>query len=153
SRSGPGLQYAGLTMYVLLECVIFLPLLYIADIKFPGQHLPLQAGLITLVVFGGLTAAVFVTKKDFSFMGPILWVGSLLALVFVICAVAFGFNLGLVFCIAMVALASGFIIYDTSNIIHHYGTHQHVAAALELFAAVALLFWYILRILMISRED
>ena len=59
----------------------------------------------------------------------------------------------LLFCAAMVALAAGFIIYDTSNIIHHYGTNEHVAASLELFASVALLFWYILRIFYISRND
>jgi FtsH-binding integral membrane protein len=153
SRSSPGLQYAGLTMYVLLECVIFLPILYIADMRFPGQHLPLQAGIITLAVFTGLTVAVFASGKDFSFMGPILWIGSFLALGFVIAAVVFGFNLGLVFCVAMLALAAGYIIYDTSNIIHHYGTDQHVAASLELFAAVALMFWYVLRILMMTRED
>lgn len=54
----------------------------------------------------------------------------------------------------MVALACGFIIYDTSNIIHHYGTDQHVSAALQLFASVALLFWYVLRIFMsVSSDD
>jgi FtsH-binding integral membrane protein len=53
----------------------------------------------------------------------------------------------------MVALMCGFILYNTSNVLHHYGTHQHVAAALELFASVALLFWYILRIVMLSREN
>jgi FtsH-binding integral membrane protein len=46
----------------------------------------------------------------------------------------------------MVAFAGGAILYDTSNILHRYNTNQHVAAALSLFASVALLFWYILRI-------
>jgi FtsH-binding integral membrane protein len=153
SRSGPGLQYAGLTMYVLLECVIFLPILYIADLRFPGQHLPLQAGIITLAAFAGLTAAVFLSGKDFSFMGPILCVGSFILLGAVIAAVAFGFNFGLLGCVAVLALAAGFIIYDTSNIIHRYNTNQHVAASLNLFASVALMFWYVLRILMITRDE
>ena len=65
----------------------------------------------------------------------------------------FGFSLGLVFCAAMVALAAGFIIYDTSNIIHRYGTNEHVAASLALFASVALLFYYILRIFMAFGRD
>src|SRR5205807_9319950 len=51
-----------------------------------------------------------------------------------------------------VALASGYVIYQTSNVIHQYRTDQHVAAALGLFAAVALLFWYILQILLRSEE-
>jgi len=153
SRSAPAVQYAGLAIYVLLEVVIFLPLITIAEWKFPGHHLPLQAGILTLGVFGGLTAAVFISGKDFSFLGPILWVLSFLALGLVFAAVIGGFSLGLVFAFAMVALAAGFIIYDTSNIIHHYSTNQHVAASLELFASVALLFWYILRIFMSSRSD
>jgi hypothetical protein len=153
SRSSPALQYAGLSLYVLLEVVIFLPILAIAEFKFPGHHLPLQAGFLTLAVFGGLTAAVFLSGKDFSFLGPVLWVCSLLAVGLVAAAVFGGFSLGLVFAFAMVALAAGFIIYDTSNIIHHYGTDQYVAASLNLFASVALLFWYILQIFMTSRDD
>jgi uncharacterized protein len=49
-------------------------------------------------------------------------------------------------------LASGYILYNTSNVLHHYRTDQHVGAALELFAALALLFWYVLRIFMSSRD-
>jgi FtsH-binding integral membrane protein len=46
----------------------------------------------------------------------------------------------------MILFASGAILYSTSKVMHEYETHQHVAAALELFAAVALLFWYVLRV-------
>ena len=155
SRQPVGVQYMGLALYVLLEVVVFLPLLYISTSpQFGGSaNLPIQAGIVTLAVFGGLTVAVFLSGKDFSFMGPILWAGSFLALGIVIAAVAFGFTLGLVFCGAMVALAAGFIIYDTSNIMHRYGTNEHVATSLELFASVALLYYYILRIFFLSRND
>lgn len=155
SHSAPGIQYMGLALYVLLEVVIFLPILTIASLpQFGGNVLlPLQAGVVTLAVFGGLTIAVFASGKDFSFLGTFLWVASFLALGIVIAAAIAGFSLGLVFAGAMVALAAGFIIYDTSNIIHRYGTNEHVAASLALFASVALLFWYILRIFMIARDD
>jgi uncharacterized protein len=155
SRQSIGMQYAGLALYVMLETIIFLPILIIATQapQYAGKALPLQAGIVTLAAFGGLTAAVFLSGKDFSFMGPVLWVLSLLALGLIIAAVIGGFSLGLGFAVAMVALACGFIIYDTSNIIHHYGTDQHVAASLELFAAVALLFWYVLRIFMYTSQD
>ena len=153
SRQPVGVQYAGLALYVLLEVLIFLPILTVAQIRF-GLEVPMQAAIVTLLVFGGLTIAVFTSGKDFSFMGPILWVGSMLALGLVVASVFFGgFNLGLVFSGAMVALAAGFIIYDTSNIMHRYGTNEHVAASLSLFASVALLFYYILRIFMFSRND
>ena len=65
----------------------------------------------------------------------------------------FGFALGPLFSVAMVALAGAGILYDTSNVIHHYPEDRHVAAALELFASVALLFWYVLRLVTsVARE-
>lgn len=48
----------------------------------------------------------------------------------------------------MVLFAAGSILYTTSNILHHYRADQHVAAALSLFAGVALLFWYVLQVVM-----
>ena len=156
SRQSVGVQYAGLALYVMLETIIFLPILIIATQapQYAGKDLPLQAGIVTLAAFGGLTAAVFVSGKDFSFLGPMLWVLSFLALALVIVAAIGDLSLGLGFAVAMVALACGFIIYDTSNVMHHYGTDQHVSAALELFASVALLFWYVLRIFMsVGRDD
>ena len=155
SRQAVGVQYAGLTLYVLIEAVIFLPILTIATQfpQFAGKNLPLQAGVVTLVAFGGLTAAVLVSKRDFSFLGPFLNVMALVALGLVIAAVAFGFSLGLLFAGAMVALAAGFILYDTSNVLHHYGTDEHVAASLSLFASVALMFYYVLRIFMATSSD
>jgi FtsH-binding integral membrane protein len=111
-----------------------------------------MAGIMTLAVFGGLTLAVFLTGKDYSFLRPVITIGSFIALGVIIAGVLFGFHLGLFFCFAMVALASVAIIYQTSNVMHHFSTTQHVAAALALFAAVALLFWYILQIAMSSRD-
>jgi FtsH-binding integral membrane protein len=106
------------------------------------------AGILTLLLFAGLTAVVFTTRKDFSFMGSILKIGGFIAIGLIVCGAIFGFELGLVFSGAMVLLAGGAILYDTSKILLHYRTDQHVGAALELFASVALLFWYVLRIVM-----
>jgi FtsH-binding integral membrane protein len=143
-----GLQYVGLGVYVVLQAIIFLPLLLIATYYIPnGQNIIPTAGILTLGMFAGLTLSVFITGKDYSFLGPILSIGMLIALAVAIAGLLFGFTLGLLFSFAMVALASGYILYDTSNVIHHYRTDQHVAAALALFASVALLFYYILRIL------
>ena len=60
----------------------------------------------------------------------------------------FGFSLGLIFSSVMVLFAAGSVLYTTSNIMHHYHPKQHVAASLALFSAVALLFWYVLQVLM-----
>ena len=155
SRQSVGVQYAGLALYVMLQAIIFLPLLILATKapQYAGKDLPLQAGIVTLAAFAGLTAAVFLTGKDFSFLGPILWVGALIALGVIIAAVIGGTSPGLWFAVAMVALFAGFVIYDTSNVLHHYGTDQHVSASLELFASVTMLFWYILRVFMLTSND
>jgi FtsH-binding integral membrane protein len=148
SDTSVGLQYLGLALYVVAQAVIFLPLLLIAQTYSPNA-IP-TAGIVTLGLFGGLTATVFLTRGDYSNLRPILTIGTFISLGFVVAACFFPFSnlLMTVFCYAMVALASGAIIYNTSNILHHYRTDQHVAAALALFAAVALLFWYILQIIM-----
>jgi FtsH-binding integral membrane protein len=150
SDTSRGIQYLGLGLYVVAEALICLPLLVVASTFYP-QTIPV-AGILTLAVFGGLTLAVFMTKKDYSHLRPILSVGTLLALGLIVAACLIGFSLGLVFCFAMVALLSGFILYDTSNVMLHYRTEQHVAASLALFASVATLFWYILRIMMILNS-
>jgi FtsH-binding integral membrane protein len=67
-------------------------------------------------------------------------------------AMLFSFSLGPIFTYAMIALACGYVLYHTSNVLHHYRLGQHVAAALALFASVALLFWYILQLFMSRRN-
>jgi FtsH-binding integral membrane protein len=146
SEASVGLQYAGLALYVVAEAIIFVPMLFLATHIADKSVLP-TAAVLTLAMFGGLTLTVFVTQKDFSFLAPILCIGCFVAFGFILAGVLFGFHLGLLFSFGMVALASAFILYDTSNVLHHYRTDQHVAAALALFASVALLFWYILNIL------
>ena len=144
------LQYAGLGLYVVAEAVIFVPILYIASRVAP-DIVP-KAGALTLAMFGGLTVVVFFTRTDFSFLRSFLCVASFIALGLCVVSMFMGFTLGGVFSAAMIALASGYILYYTSNIIHHYRTDQYVAASLALFASVALLFWYIVRIFTSSRN-
>ncbi len=144
------MQYAGLGLYVVAEALVFMPMIALASMYAPGAIS--QAALITLVLFGGLTGIVFVTRKDFSFMRGMLGVAALASLGIIGCSLLFGFQLGVVFSGFMVALAGGYILYNTSNVLHHYRSDQHVSAALTLFADVALLFWYVLRIVMGSRR-
>lgn len=139
-------QYLGLGLYVLIEAIIFLPLIYIALVAV-GGHVIAQAGIITLAMFTGLTAVVFLTNKDFSFLRTILTVGGFVALGLIVAGAIFGFDLGLWFSVGMVLLASGGILYQTSQLKDYFSTDQYVGAALKLFASVMLLFWYVLRIL------
>ena len=75
SEARPALQYLGLGIYVVAEAFIFLPLLYVAA-RFGGKGVIPAAALMTLIIFAGLTASVFFTRKDFSFLGPILGIAS-----------------------------------------------------------------------------
>jgi FtsH-binding integral membrane protein len=144
-------QYIGLTLYIVAEAIIFVPLLFIA-VYFSSPDVLPNAAILTGLLFLGLTAVVFTTRTDFSFLRSALTIGGFIALGLIVCSVLFGFTLGLLFSVAMVVLACIAILYDTSKVLHHYSTDQHVAAALELFASIALLFWYILRILMARRR-
>lgn len=143
-------QYMGLGLYVLLEALIFLPLIFIAA-NTAGVEVISQAAMITLFMFAGLTAVVFFTKTDFSFLRTAITVGGFISLGLIAAGALFGFNLGLWFSVGMVVLASGSILYQTSQVKDQFGTDQYVGAALQLFASVMLLFWYVLRILM-SRK-
>ena len=151
SEASQTMQYLGLGLYVVAEGLVFVPLLYVANAVAP-MAIP-AAGLLTLVMFGGLTALVLITGSDLTSWGKYLWMAGLGSIGVIICAILFGFELGVWFSGAMVVLASGYILYDTSNVLHRYRTEQYVAAALALFASVALLFWYILRLMMSLRRD
>jgi len=153
--TSPGMQYFGLALYTAAEALIFVPLLLIAQMVGGEQLIP-TAGFLTLMIFGGLTAVVFITKQDFSFLRMALTLGSMVVLGIIL--VSFFINLSVNFylflVIGIIVLMSGYILYHTSNVLHHYRTDQHVAASLALFASIATLFWYVIQLLMIlGGED
>jgi FtsH-binding integral membrane protein len=153
SDSSPQMQYMGLGLFVVAEAILFLPLLYIAS-NFASADVIPTAAMITGFLFAGLTAIVFMTRKDFSWLRTVLTIGGFVALGVIVASMLFGFSLGILFSGIMVVFASAAILYDTSQVLHHYRTDQHVAASLSLFASVALLFWYVLRIVMsLSSSD
>ncbi|QDT38310.1 Bax inhibitor-1/YccA family protein [Stratiformator vulcanicus] len=151
SQVSTTLQYVGLATYVLAVALLFVPLLTQASMFYPDV-IP-AAALLTAIVFGGLTVVVMITGADFSFLRNVLVVGSLAVLGTIGCSLLFGFSLGIVFVSAALALVCGYILYTTSNVLHHYRTDQHVAASLALFACVAELFWWMIRLLSFFSDD
>jgi FtsH-binding integral membrane protein len=142
-------QYGALGAYVLVEALIFVPLLYIANYRAPGVIS--SAAVVTGLGFAGLSAVAFMTRKDFSFLGGLLrWiaVGVLIAIV---AGAIFGFQLGTWFTVGMIVFAGAAILYDTSNVINHYPEDRHVGASLQLFASVMLLLWYVIRLFLSRR--
>jgi len=145
-----GAQYAALAGFVVAESIIFVPMLWLADQYAPGAIQ--SAAVVTLIGFAGLTAVAFATRKDFSFLRGLLMWGGVVALLAIVGGVAFGFELGTWFSVAMIGFAGAAILYDTSNVLHHFPEDRYVGAALQLFASVALMFWYVLRLFMASRR-
>ncbi len=151
ARAGSlGAQYAGLALYVVAQAIIFTPMLYIAE-HYAGGGVIRSAAVVTLAGFVGLTAIVFYTRKDFSFLGALLKFAGIMALVAIGASVLFGFQLGTWFSVLMILVAGGAILNDTSNILRYYPNDRYVGASLELFASVALMFWYVLRLFMSRR--
>ena len=145
-------QYMAYGIYILAEAFIFVPLIYIAAFYMEtGPEILNQAAIVTLALFTGLSAIVFVTKKDFSFLKAGLTVGFFIALGLILAGSMFGFNLGLWFSVGMCVLAAGSILYQTSNLVNKYSDDQYIPARLGLFASVMLLFWYVLSSFM-SRD-
>jgi len=164
SSTSRGVQYAGLAIGVTAWSLLLQPILWVLFYKF-GNHAMLgssrtglltgqaasilmQSVVITLAIFIGLTATVFITKKDFSFMRGALAIGTFAALGVIIASLAFGFSLGALFCGAMILLMAGYILFQTSLVMSYFPPQGYVAASLMLFSTVAMLFWYVLQMLM-----
>lgn len=139
-------QYIAWAVGILLFALLILPIIGMA-----WMHAPKvleNAAVVTGALVVGLTAVVLTTGKDFSFLRPALTIGGIVAIGFIIASIAFGLSLGLFFSGAMIVFASGAILYETSQIQHHYHESQYVGASLSLFASVGMLFWYVLQFMM-----
>ena len=144
------MQYVEMAVTVILQAIIFIPLLVYA-VYFTDVTVLSNAALISLVIFGTMTAIVAYTGKDFSFMGPLLAIIGIAALIAIVGSIVFGVSLGFYFALAMVVFAAAVVLYETSKVLHHYKEGQYVAAATALFASVAMLFYYVLATL-VSRD-
>lgn len=175
SASSRGIQYAGLGLGIVAESLMLQPLLWILVLKFnhysmedimrirAGLETPALSGtaaailtqsiVITLAIFAGLTAVVFVTKKDFSFLRGALMIASFGVFGLIIASLLFGFTLGAAFSGFMILLMAGYILYETSVLMKEYPPTAYIAAALMLFGTIVTLFWYVLRLLMSLRSD
>lgn len=141
-------QYQGLFLLVAAEAVIFAPFLYyFFKVQDDGATTVWAAAAITGLGFAGLSAVAYTTRKDLSFLRPMLMWGGVCALVLIVGALLFGLNLGVWFSLAMIALAGASILYQTQTIMQRYPAEAYVGAAVQLFASIMMLFWYVLRLL------
>ena len=152
SATSLGMQYAGLGLYVVAEAIIFLPLLVIANfyatqIGGPYAGIIGKAAFFTLLLVAGLTAIVFTTKKDFSFIGGFLFAGILVAFVAGIAAMIFSMpGLSLAVSAMFVLLMCGLILYQTSQIVNG-GETNYILATTTLYVSIYNLFTSLLHLL------
>ena len=144
-------QYAAFGAYVVLWAIMFVPLLAMALAMDPSGTMIQSAGAVTVVGCVGLIATAMITRKDFSFLRGILVWGFFVVLTLIGASFLFGWHLGTWFSVGMIAFAGVAVLYDTSNIMHHYPQDKYVAASMALFASIAMMFYYILRLFM-SRD-
>lgn len=148
SSTSKATQYLGLGVYVVAEAIIFLPIITMAPLVSGDPAVIGKAGVVTGAIVLGLTAIAMTTRKDFTFLGGFLKIAGLIAIALIVASVFLPITLGFWFAAAMALFACGSILYNTSAIQYHYLPEQYVAASLSLFASVALLFWYVLRLFM-----
>jgi FtsH-binding integral membrane protein len=155
NRASVASQYAGLGLYVLLEALIFIPLLTLVHLKTGGQmsQILVPACGLTGALVVGLTFSVYMTSTDFSFLRTILVVGSFVALGLIVLS-AFGlFALGTWFALAMILLMASAILYQTWVIKTQLNTDEHIVAAFMLFSSIVTLLWYVISFFLGRRSE
>jgi hypothetical protein len=155
NRASVAAQYSGLGLYVLLQALIFIPLLAIVHVKTGGQmaQILLPACSLTGALVVGLTLSVYMTSTDFSFLRTVIVIGSVVALALVLLS-AFGlFALGTWFALAMILLMATAILYQTWVIKTQLTTGDHIIAAFMLFSSIVTLLWYVISFFLGRRDD
>ena len=145
----PGLNMLALFSFTTISGLTLGPLLYRV-----GPSIAMEAFALTAITFASLTLYVVISKKDFSFMSGFLMTGLIVVIAGGILNIFIGSPImHFVMSGASVLLFSGFILYDTSNILRYYGTDEHVSATLALYLDVLNLFIALLSILGIMSDD
>jgi FtsH-binding integral membrane protein len=144
-------QYAAFAAFVVVWALMFVPMLAMAMSMDPSGSMIESAATVTVFGCVALIATVMITRKDFSFLRGVMVWGFFIVMGLIGASFLFGWNLGTWFSVGMIGFAGIAVLYDTSNIMHHYPQDKYVAASMALFASIAMMFWYILRLFM-SRD-
>jgi FtsH-binding integral membrane protein len=164
-NASKGTQYAGLGLAILVEALLFVPLIFLVVLKFAhtggdanalGEAISSVFGpalLTTGLLIAGLTTTVFMTNKDFSFLRTAVTIGCFVAIGVVIAAFVCGISLGFWFSAAMVLLMGAAILYKTWEIKNIATPGQYVGAATSLFVAFVTLLWYVIQLFSSRSRD
>lgn len=157
-RHRPGLNVAALFGFTFVSGLFLAPALFVVTLmaKLGGtlSANPVRdAFLLASAGFGGLTAYALTTKKDFSFLGGMLWMGLLVLVGASFIGIFIGSS---VFHLAIasvgVLLFGAYVLYDTSRLLHSEEPITPVDAAISLYLDFVNLFVMLLQILG-SRDE
>lgn len=118
-----------------------------------GAQVVATGTALTALIFLSLSAYAFYTKKDFSFLGGFLFAGIVVVIVASMVGILFPVpkaHLGITS--VAILVFSGYILYDTSEIIHG-GESNFVAATVSLYLDIALLFPRLLHLIEVFTRD
>ncbi|MEJ7615880.1 MAG: Bax inhibitor-1/YccA family protein [Pyrinomonadaceae bacterium] len=151
-RHAPVVNLLALFGFTALTGVIISPIIALYTQSNPASIL--QAGVLTVGIFGGLTAYVFISKRDFSFLRGMVTTGLIVVILAGLLNVLVVGSSALAFAVsaATLLLFAGFVLYDTSNIIRRYPTNEYVAGALSLYLDALNIFLSLLRLLNSDRR-
>lgn len=114
-------------------------------------HLVVQAALITALLTGGLTLYAFKSKRDFSFLGamlfPLLFALSMFGLLSLFFPSLRTGVTGMLYSFGGAAIFCAYIVYDTYRILHVLKVDDYVEGAIQLYLDIINLFMYVLEIL------
>lgn len=157
-RRRPGINLVALFGYTFVTGLFLAPTIFFAQVMASqgvtlDTHPVRDAFILTGGAFTGLTSYVLVTRKNFSFLGGALSAGLWVVLIAMLLGIFFhsaAFHLAIAS--VGVLLFCGYILYDTSRLLHDTREDDAVGAALRLFLDVVNLFLFLLRILSSSRR-
>lgn len=135
--------FMGLTLGPIISAFLSVP---------GGDQIIMTAFGGTGLIFLGLSAYALTTKKNFAFLGGMLFAGILTAFVLSIVAIIFALPmLQIAVSAIFIILMSGLILYQTSEIVHG-GETNYIMATVTLFVSIYNLFLSLLMILGLFRE-
>ncbi|MGE0371394.1 MAG: Bax inhibitor-1/YccA family protein [Gammaproteobacteria bacterium] len=136
--------FMGLTLGPVIQAYLGLP---------NGGETVMTALGGTAVIFLGLSAYALTTRKDFSFLGGFLMVGILVAFLGSLAAVLFSLPLvSLAMSAMFILLMSGFILFQTSQLVHG-GEDNYILATVSLYVSIYNLFLSLLQILGVFNNN
>eukprot|EP00471_Norrisiella_sphaerica_P000839 CAMPEP_0184487832 /NCGR_PEP_ID=MMETSP0113_2-20130426/10361_1 /TAXON_ID=91329 /ORGANISM="Norrisiella sphaerica, Strain BC52" /LENGTH=383 /DNA_ID=CAMNT_0026870243 /DNA_START=65 /DNA_END=1216 /DNA_ORIENTATION=- len=113
----------------------------------------LQAVIYTSAIFGALTIYAFTTRIDLRSWGPYLFVGLIVLMIWGFVSMLFGFQSNWFYSLAGALLFSAYILYDTSRLLHTYGSDESwILFTIDLYLDIINLFLFILQLLAKDRD-